>query len=479
MSLRSNASLDTSSAIPGSGWPDASVPRMQGERRSTPDQQAPLLLAPDAPQSFDSFWMAGFEGADHINAHGVALAMNQVTQHQNQAAADYQRLDQFAIRTVRESVGWRLSEKSGKFDFSTLDSRALAAQAAGVQVIWTLLHYGWPDGMDILSPAFVKHFARYAGAAARHLSRFSKAAPVYVPIHEISYLAWAICETDFLQTGHTDLRGRSLEVKRQLVRAALAACDAIWKVDPRARIMHTDPLIHVAAPHAGHAPNADLSPKADLAVEALRQRECQFQAWDMLCGRLEPELGGHARYLDLVGLDYYPANQWELGSGRPLDWYASDPRRAALADLLQEVHDRYTRPLLIAETGHQGVGRAEWMRQIAREVRIALARGIPLEGVCLYPVIDRPDWHNSNQWLRSGLWDLLPAPDGTLERRLNQTFAQELRAAQVMIAGALRNQARPVLSRAPVRATTGHREAGIAIQPARSHARDMWTPSPA
>lgn len=439
MSLRINYSLDPRSGSLETGWP--------GQRHLAHDTQPPLLLAPRAPQAFDSFWMAGFEGADHVNGHGVALSMNEATQHQDQALDDYRRLEQFGIRSVRESVGWRLSEKNGRFDFSALDARARAAAASGVQVVWTLLHYGWPDGLDILSPAFVKHFARYAGAAARRVARFSQAAPVYVPIHEISYLAWAICETGFLQAGHTALRGRGLEVKRQLVRAALAACDAIWKVDRRARIIHTDPLIHIAPPAA----HAGLASQADLAVEALRQRECQFQAWDMLCGRLEPELGGQPRYLDLVGLNYYPSNQWELGSGRPLDWYGHDPRRATLADLLQEVHDRYGRPLLIAETGHQGVGRAEWIRQIARELRAALARGVPVEGVCLYPVIDRPDWHNSNQWHGSGLWDLQPGADGSLERRLNQPFAQELRAAQALVEEAVRSQARgtrPPLARA-------------------------------
>ena len=42
-----------------------------------------------------------------------------------------------------------------------------AARAAGVQVVWDLCHYGWPDDLDVFSPAFVERFARFAGAAAR------------------------------------------------------------------------------------------------------------------------------------------------------------------------------------------------------------------------------------------------------------------------------------------------------------------------
>jgi hypothetical protein len=378
------------------------------------------------PGLLKSFWIAGFEGSDHVNVQGRALAMNTLTQHQQQAAGDYQRVAAFGMHTVRESVGWRLSERNGRFDFTHLESRARAAAGGDVQVVWTLLHYGWPQDLDVLDEQFVPRFARYAGACARYLKRYGKTVPVYVPIHEISYLAWALCEGKLMQPGREPLHGRVEEVKRQLVRAALAACDAIWKVDPRARIVHTDPLVHIAAAHP------------DQAAQAIAQREQQFEAWDMLSGRQAPELGGHPRYLDVVGLNYFPGNQWELGSGATLAWHMRDPRRADLADLLAEVHQRYERPLLIAETGHAGVGRGAWIREVAEEVRGALKRGIPVEGVCLYAVVDRPDWSNPSQWHGSGLWDLEAGVGGTLERRLNQAYAADLRIAQQRLAEQLR-----------------------------------------
>jgi beta-glucosidase/6-phospho-beta-glucosidase/beta-galactosidase len=282
------------------------------------------------------------------------------------------------------------------------------------------LHYGWPQDLDILSPAFAQRFARYAAAAAAHLMRYATAPAVYAPIHEISYLAWAICEGDFAAPAGRDLRGQTAAVKRQLVRAALAACDAIWSVDPRARILHTDPLLHIAAPHG----------RTDLDAAAARQRELQFETWDMLGGRLAPELGGAPHYLDLIGLNYFADNQWELGSGAPLAWHMRDPRRADLSDLLAEVHQRYCRPLLISETGHRGIGRGAWIREIADQVRLALARGIPVQGVCLYAVVDRPDWNNPSHWYGAGLWDTQSGTDGRLERQLNQAFAADLRLAQ-------------------------------------------------
>lgn len=83
---------------------------------------------------FRSFWQAGFEGADHTNGRGRALDMNEVTQHRAQARQDYLRLAEFNIQVVRESVGWRLVEKDGAFDFSPIAGRAFAARELGLQV---------------------------------------------------------------------------------------------------------------------------------------------------------------------------------------------------------------------------------------------------------------------------------------------------------------------------------------------------------
>lgn len=74
-----------------------------------------------------SFWQAGYEGADHINPAGLALSMNDLNQHQARAAEDYAALAPFSIRTVRESAGWRLCERDGRYDFSTVAARMQAA----------------------------------------------------------------------------------------------------------------------------------------------------------------------------------------------------------------------------------------------------------------------------------------------------------------------------------------------------------------
>ena len=154
----------------------------------------------------------------------------------------------------------------------------------------------------------------------------------------------------------------------------------------------------------------------------------------MLAGRREPSLGGHPRYLDIVGANFYYDNQWEFGGGR-LHWEEGerDNRWMPLSRMLAAVWERYRRPLLLSETSHFGVGRAPWLRMVTDELIAARANGVPVEGCCLYPILDRMDWENPNHWHNSGLWDLPPDPDGTLRRVLNEPYAAELRRAQTAL----------------------------------------------
>jgi UDP-galactopyranose mutase len=373
----------------------------------------------DAP--FRSFWSAGYEGADHINKYGQPVAMNEATQHMDRVAEDYAQLREFGIRTVRESVGWRLVEKDGYFDFSFLESRARAAQEMGLQIIWTLCHYGWPPEIGIYSPEFVERFSRFCRHVTEYLAPFSGEAPIYSPINEISFSSWALSENCFLDRDRLAHRqDGGWNAKRQMVRATIAGCNAIWEVNPAARIMHCDPIIHVIPP----------SGRPELAAAADAWRQSQFEAWDMLSGRLEPELGGDPRYLDIVGVNYYHSNQWESDSCSRLWWHLGDPRRVPLHSLLMEVQQRYQRPLLLAETSHVGSGRGAWIRDIAEQAALAIQHGVDLKGICIYPIIDRPDWDDPCHWHRSGLWEVNPAANADFQRVLSQPYAVALRQAQ-------------------------------------------------
>jgi beta-glucosidase/6-phospho-beta-glucosidase/beta-galactosidase len=368
--------------------------------------------------------MGGFESACHVNEAGVRLDMLQATQHDTFVAEDYRGLLSMRIGTARDTVRWhRVEVAPGVFDFSSVDPYIRAANDSGMEVIWDLLHYGWPDGLDIYSEAFVARFAALCAATARHLRNRVPAPRFYTPINELSFFAWAAGEVGwFFPYG----KQRGGELKRQLVRSWIAGVDAIRGVDPDARIVSVEPLIHTVPPRGSENDRA----RSDA------QNESQWEAWDMIAGRLQPDLGGHEQYLDIIGVNFYHDNQWEVPGGEKIHWHLKprDSRWVPLSRLLGGAYDRYRRPMIIGETSHVGCGRAEWIRELTDEVLLAIASGLPLEGICLYPIIDRFEWNDPTHWHNSGLWDFNVEPDGTLRRVLNEQYAEELCRSQRRLA---------------------------------------------
>lgn len=327
---------------------------------------------------FASRFMAGFECSTHRRKAGDRLDLIAATGHDVHAAADYARAAADGLRTVRDGLRWHLIEATpGVYDWSSWLPMLGAARQAGTQVIWDLWHYGTPDGLDIFADDFAPRFAAYAAAAARVHARETDAVPVWCPMNEISFFSFMGGTVgDF----HPYAHGRGHELKRRLVRAAVAAADALLAVDPRARLVWAEPCVHVLP--------VTWSPE-DLA-DCHGWRMAQYQVFDMISGAMDPELGGRPALLDVVGANFYPHNQWIMaGGGRvPLGHHDWRP----FSDMLRELWDRYGRPIIVAETGAEGSARASWLHYVAHEVADARAAGVGVEGICLYPIIAYPGW---------------------------------------------------------------------------------------
>ena len=381
------------------------------------------------PPLFGSFWIGGFEGADHVNGLGLPLDPSLSNGHALRLDEDYAALSDLGIRTVRETIGWRLFESRGLDGLRQVEAQARSAKRHGIQTIWTLMHYGWPVSLDPFArpDGFVDAFAKHCGRLAEVLAGIGGPGQVYQPINEISFLAWAASSTGLIHPHVPSAPENGYLFKRVLVRATLRAIDAIRAVDPTARFVHTDPLIHVEPPLGA-------GPGVTAAAAAAHGR--QFEAWDMLAGRAAPELGGAVHYLDVLGINYYHDNQWEEGSGARLHWHLGDTRRRSFADLASALWQRYGRPICISETGHIGEGRDAWLDHMVAEVAECENLGVPIGGLCLYPVIDRPDWQDASHWHHSGLWDVPGADSGDFTRQLCQPYADRLRHWQHALADA-------------------------------------------
>lgn len=370
---------------------------------------------------FRSFWMAGFECSCQINASGQRLDMMAALQHDAKAREDYERLTELGIAAARDGVRWHLIDRGGRYDWSSWIPMLEAARQAGVQIVWDLCHYGWPDDLDIFSAEFPDRFARFAAAAAGVQREYGDGAGFFAPVNEISFFTWAATR----KIMYPYARGRDGELKHQLVRAALAAVAGIRRVDADARIVFAEPLIHIVPPRKNPQNTGPAAAK----------HASQFEAFDMIAGRAAAELGGTESSLDIVGVNYYASNQWEVPGGKKLYWNAgsNDPRWKPLHKLLAEVYERYRRPLFLAETSHYGSGRAAWLEEVGCEVHQAILAGIPVEGICLYPILDRFDWNHPRHWHHSGLWDLKRHRSGDFERVLHEPYAEVLRKAQTLL----------------------------------------------
>lgn len=378
---------------------------------------------------FQSFWMAGFECTDKLNAFGNRVDFLQLTGHLQLLEQDYQNLKPFQIQTVREGIRWSQVEKRPYgYDWSTVAYMLERGKALGIQQVWDLCHFGYPDDLTPLHPMFARRFSAMCRAFVEFYRSLYPDGPLVVtPINEVSFMSWLGGDV----RGTTPYCvGQGWEVKYGLMRAYIEGVAALREADPSIRILTTEPLVQVVPP-------LDATPEQ---VEAAQlAHDSQFQSVDMLCGRICPELGGSADFLDILGFNYYYDNQWVVQTQEFLGW-ASEPkdaRRLPLRTLLAQAHKRYNRPIALTETSHPGIDRPLWIRTIAAECAAVLEEGVPLWGVCLYPIIDRPDWDNLTHWHRAGLWDAEEAPGEVPQRVLYMPYAEALREAQELV-GAVR-----------------------------------------
>ena len=384
------------------------------------------------PTLFQSVFLGGFECSTHRRDDGRRLDLIAATGHDRAVTQDYRAMLRHGIRTVRDGVRWHLIETSpGRYDWSSLLPMLHAARDLGVQVVWDLCHYGYPDDIDIWRPQFVDRFARFAAAVARLVREETDAVPFYCPVNEIAYWSWAGGDHGRMSPCAF---GRGFELKHQLVRAAVAGMHAVRDVDPRARFVHVDPVINVMA-----RPD-----RPEDRGEADAYTEVQYQSWDMIAGDLWPGLGGGPELLDVIGVNFYSDNQWFL-HGPTIE--RGHPLYKPFRDILADVWERYRRPILVAETGAEGAARAPWLRYVADEVRAAVQAGVPVQGICLYPILDYPGWTNERP-CPVGLLGFLESGLDAGHRSVHQPLADELRRQQALFDTSLQGRSRHTVAAA-------------------------------
>ena len=367
---------------------------------------------------FKSFWMAGYECTDQINAFGNRVDFLKITGHLSKIDEDYRDLNILKIKTVREGIRWSVVEKVPyQYDFSTVKEMIIAGKRNNIQQLWDICHFGFPDDLTPLHPMFARRFASVCRAFVKFYREIDSDGDLIItPINEVSFLSWL----------GGDVRGTSpfcisqgWEVKYYLMKAYIEGVEAMKEVDSRVRIMTTEPLVNIT--YGENASQEEIE-------TALSLHQDQFQVTDILSGRMCPELRGKPEYLDILGYNFYYDNQWILETHEYLEWKKEcyDERFVPLYKLLNKAYQRYQRPFVITETSHPREHRPLWTEMIIEQCALTLKAGLPLWGVCWYPIIDRPDWDNLTDWHQSGIWDEEIVPNHLPIRNLHVPTAQML-----------------------------------------------------
>jgi beta-glucosidase/6-phospho-beta-glucosidase/beta-galactosidase len=357
---------------------------------------------------FPTFFLSGFE-CSTFDWHDTGRRdLCEETQHRVHADEDYRMLRELGIAVAREGIPWPLVDRGrGDYDFSAIDPFLAAQRRHSILPIWDLCHYGYPDGLDPYGDAFVERFVAYARAAARYVAERAHHGPLlFTPTNEPTFFGYMAGEWAWAAPF-----GKDRETRRRLTlalaRADIAAVEAIREDFPDSRMVHIDPLIWVVPPRD----------RPDLAEAARRESyDDAYLAWDAISGRRFPELGGSPETIDIIGFNNYSFGQMEYrehGPHQPLE--PGDDRIRPLADLIEEGWKPYQRPCIVAETSGLKGGRPDWLNDVVMESLAAVNRGVDLQGLCLFPAVDMPDW-GTGEWVHNGIADVERLPDGALMR---------------------------------------------------------------
>jgi dTDP-4-dehydrorhamnose reductase len=332
---------------------------------------------------------------------------------------DLDRIASLGIRTLRYPVLWEsvAPEHPDACDWSWHDRQLRKLQTLGIDVIAGLVHHGsGPGYTDLLDHTFGEKLAAYAGTVAKRYPWIQRFTPVNEPLTTARFSAlyghWyphRRDEASFLRAVVNQCRGIVL------------AMQAIRRETPCAKLIQTEDL--------GRTFSSRL-----LQYQAEFENQRRWLSFDLLCGSIDTShplrdyllrngiTGAELSFFqqnacppDTLGMNHYPTSERYLdercdlfhpsshgGNGRHR--YADI--EAVRVDLpveatgpearLQELWDRYRRPVAITEV-HHGSTREEQLRWLLEGWQSALAvqkQGGNVQAVTAWALLGVVDWNS-------------------------------------------------------------------------------------
>ena len=331
---------------------------------------------------------------------------------------DIERFASLGIRALRYPVLWERTwpDEAVEPDWSWPDARLCELRDRGVAPIVGLVHHGsGPRHTSLVSPCFAEKLADYARRVAERYPWVEHWTPVNEPLTTARFAA-------LYGVWYPHARDDASFVRAVLnqCRATVLSMAEIRRINPSAKLVQTDDL----GKTYGTPPLAD-------TVAFYNDR--RWLAWDLLCGKVDPRHslwsylrrhGASARELrwfadnpcppDIIGANHYVTGERWLdhrvgrypahhigtiaGGRRIADIEASRALATptpGIGPLLDEVWDRYHRPIAVTEV-HIDARREDqmrWLLEIWRAAESVRSRGVDVRAVTVWALLGSFDWN--------------------------------------------------------------------------------------
>jgi hypothetical protein len=393
----------------------------------------------------DWVWASGEEASDPLVHHpGPDGELRTTRVDELGRCGHYDRMEQdcadvaaAGATVLRYGMPWQRTEvEPGVYDWSLWDRALAAAEAAGLEVVVDLCHFGLPDhlcapGSDhagFTDPAWVDAFLRYVEA---FLARYP-APRWFTPVNEPTTTAF--CSA--LWGAWNDGRSSVEDYGRALVLCELAdalAAQAILADRPSA-FPGAEALSIPALVDPARADDAELAIQQWNAALDLRVGHPLDPGGEQLLAGVPDEWRARLEAVAspagvIAGHDLYPASvQWYGPPGGDPVELTIQQRIDAWTAFARRCHERWGLPIWVAETSNLSLDPADgpaWLEALAAGCAGLRDGGVPVHGICWYSRGDQVDWDHvlvppDGVVTRVGLYDMDRRPRPALEtyRRL-------------------------------------------------------------
>lgn len=357
--------------------------------------------------TFPDFAVAcGEEASDPVVTHDgrdVRVDELALSGHLDRMEADLADVAGLGVRVWRYGMPWRLVEpEPGVYDWTLWDRALAACEAAGLEPVVDLCHFGLPDHLGgFCDERWITAFTRYVEA---FLARYP-APRWFTPVNEPGITA-------FMSALLGAWNDRRSSVEDHLLAAAHVARA---NLEALALVRGDRDGWWIGAEGFG-CEVADADDEHG-RLRATESRDLQWLMWDLQLGVAPRGVAARvadvvpdrtlARIEELVGVvpadrivaghDLYPASVTAHGTraGRPLE----------IADMVgayettaADWHERYGVPFWVAETSNLGLIVEDgpvWLDALVDGLDRMTAAGLPVRGVCWYSRGDQYDWQTA------------------------------------------------------------------------------------